>query len=450
MIRRRRTIRHAATASGAAAVLLCFACGNRAPQPASLPRPAPPRATIADEFITTFWCGPPLAVFDDGRAREIREAEFNLVGASCEGAVTPRLNLRALEIAHRHGLRMLIKDARISVAQELSAGWREKASRAIGFYKHRPGLAGFFLADEPSGARNPDISAMRRRIRREAPGKIGYVNLLPDYAFLGAEDYREHVEAYLFETQPDILSYDHYPFLLERDRPSYFENLSMIRELALEYRVPFMTIVQLMPHADYRDVTYGELSWQVFHALAFGARGISYFAYWTPSRVPDNLAYRFRDGIIEAGLPTEHYHQVAKLNRLVRALAGQTEGLTSVGVWDSRGRFGANALPLPFAGIDGGPITIGSFAGSGGRRAALVVNQNYRESITVAPTFSTGVTAETFDPISGEWTPLPAAIDLPPGAAHLLRWSSDQLLAVSSQHNDYFETPSRSDHHPFP
>lgn len=418
-----RIIRRTSPACVAAIVFFSFACGSRTPQPALTLQSAPRAATIADEFITTFWCGPPLAVFDDGRAREIQEAEFNLIGASCEGPVTPRLNLRALQIAQRHGLRMLIKDARISAAQGLSAAWREKASRAIGFYKNRPGLAGFFLADEPGSDRNPDIAAMRRRIRREAPGKIGYVNLLPDYVFAGPEDYREHVEAYLFETRPDILSYDHYPFLIERDRPSYFENLSIIRELALDYGVAFMAVVQLMPHADYRDVTYGELSWQVFHALAFGARGISYFAYWTPSQVPDNLAYRFRTGIVEAGLPTEHYHQVAKLNRLVRSLARQTEGLTSVGVWDSRGRFGASHLPPPFADVTGAPVTIGSFAGPGGRRAALIVNQNYRESITVAATFSRGVTAETFDPISGEWAPLPATFELPAGAPYLLRFA---------------------------
>ncbi len=133
--------------------------------------------------------------------------------------------------------------------------------------------------------------------------------------FPGPEDYREYVESYVFETRPDLLSYDHYPFLEGSDRPSFFENLLVFREVSREYEVPFLLIVQLMPHADYRDVTDAELAWQVFHAIAFGARGISYFAYWTPTQVPDNIAYRFRKGIIEGGLPTEHYSRVAALNR---------------------------------------------------------------------------------------------------------------------------------------
>ena len=52
----------------------------------------------------------------------------------------------------------------------------------------------------------------------------------------------------------------------------------------MRHDVPFLLIVQAMPHGPYRDPTEAELAWQVHHALAFGARGISYFTYWTPVR----------------------------------------------------------------------------------------------------------------------------------------------------------------------
>ncbi len=105
-------------------------CSGRPPAPSPPPiaaTTAPPR-TIADQFITTFWCGPPLNFFDDARAREIADAGFNLVGASCEGPVTPRLNNRALRIAGRHGLKMLIKDSSVSAAEPLRTGWQAKAN----------------------------------------------------------------------------------------------------------------------------------------------------------------------------------------------------------------------------------------------------------------------------------------------------------------------------------
>ncbi len=400
-----------------ALALLAACAGSQPPLPAPVEERVP---TIADRFITTFWCGPPLEYFDDQRAAEIRAAGFNLIGASCEGKVNPHLNLRALRTAHRHGLGLLIKDNRTSVARPLRDGWQQRASRAIERYRDQPGLAGFFLVDEPTAERYPDIAAMRKRIRREAPGVIGYVNLLPDYVFLGPADYREHVEDYLFRTRPDLLSYDHYPFLAKRDRPSYFANLETIRELALEYDVPFLAIIQLMPHADYRDVTYAELSWQAMHALAFGARGISYFAYWTPSRVPDNLSYRFRTGIIEGGLPTKHYAHVARLNPLLHALAEQTSGFTSTAVWDAANRFGDRSLPQPLAWAQG-PLTIGFFERDREARA-IVVNQDYRKPATARLGLAPGVSASSFDVESEQWAPLGKTTTIPPGGAMLLRF----------------------------
>lgn len=402
-------------------------CSGAARAPESAPAFAaaaePTRVeTIADRFITTFWCGPPLDAFDDDRAREIADAGFNLVGASCEGPVTPFLNKRALRIAERHGLEMLIKDGRLSAAQPLQAGWQKKASRAIATYRDFDALAGVFLVDEPGGAEAyPDIAALRARIRREAPGKIGYVNLLPRYAFAGPADYREYVESYAFQTEPDLLSYDHYPFLESSDRPTFFENLLVFRQIGVEYDIPFMAIVQLMPHHEYRDVGDAELAWQVFHALAFGARGISYFAYWTPTQVPDNLAFRFRKGIIEGGLPTEHYQRVARLNPRLRAIAAELSGFRPAGLWDSGGEFGDPRPPRALGAIEAGEVVVGEFERRDGRWAALVVNRDYRKPARLTLSGLDNSEVEVFDDVGRTWSRLSGPLVLPSGEGRLVR-----------------------------
>jgi hypothetical protein len=411
----------------AATAIALVGCGGatreHAPAPAFAPPATPSRVeTIADRFITTFWCGPPLDAFDDDRAREIAAAGFNLIGASCEGPVTPFLNKRALRIAQRHGLDMLIKDARLSAAQPLQAGWQDRASNAIASYRDFDALAGVFLVDEPGSAQAyPDIAALRARIRREAPGKIGYVNLLPRYAFAGPADYREYVESYTFQTEPDLLSYDHYPFLEGSDRPTFFENLLVFRQVAREYDIPFMVIVQLMPHYEYRDVDDAELAWQVFHALAFGARGISYFAYWTPTQVPDNLAFRFRKGIIEGGLPTEHYRRVARLNPRLRAIAAELSEFRPAGLWDSRGELGDSKPPRALGAVDAGEIVVGEFESRDGRWAALAVNRDYRTPARLTLTRPESSEIEVFDDVTGSWSLLHGTLDLPPGEGRLVR-----------------------------
>ena len=76
--------------------------------------PATTPASVRTErpFVLTFWCGPPLSEFDDARAAEIAAAGFNVVGPPCEGPVNRAANLRALDVAQRHGLRMWIRDRR--------------------------------------------------------------------------------------------------------------------------------------------------------------------------------------------------------------------------------------------------------------------------------------------------------------------------------------------------
>src|SRR5436190_1856879 len=59
-----------------------------------------------------------------------------------------------------------------------------------------------------------------------------------------------------------------------------------LRDLADEHGVPFWAIVQLTQHTGYRVLTTGELRWQVSNLLAYGARGIGYFTYWTPTQDP--------------------------------------------------------------------------------------------------------------------------------------------------------------------
>ncbi len=427
-----RTTQSAAAAAALALLLHCFGCSittsptqTRDSFPYPSARADRPR-TIADEFITTFWCGPPLDVLDDTRAAEIAGAGFNLIGASCEGPVNRKLNEKALAVAQRHGLRMLIKDPRMSAYKDLAGKWKVRANRAIADYRGAPALAGFFLIDEPHSDRYTDIAALRRRLRAKAPELIGYVNMLPDYVFHSDDDYQEYLESYLFKTQPALLSYDYYPFRKDEDRPSYFANLSLVRRLALEYGIPFMAIVQLMPHADYRDVSEGELAWQVFHPLAFGARGISYFAYWTPSRVRDNNAYRFRNGIIEGGLPSQHYPRVQRLNRTIRSIAAQLGGFRSTAVWDSGGKLAKAKLRSPLASVTSAhPLTVGFFAKES-KRAAIVVNQSYDEVNQITLQAVGGERIEVFDTGQQAWGDLPQPLSVEPGAAVLVRLANGQ------------------------
>jgi hypothetical protein len=387
------------------------------------PSPTPP-STAKAPFLLTFWCGPPLADFDDARAAEIAAAGFTVVGAPCQGGFDAALNRRALDIAQRHGLRVLVHDHRFAPAASSAPDWPASAQTAVAEYANHPALAGYFVDDEPTVNEFEPVAAAVAALRAADPLHLAYVNLLPDYippAALGAPSYEDYVEQFITTVRPQLLSYDYYPFGCEKDRSTFFANLAVMRAAALRHDLPFMLIVLAMPHGPYRDPSEAELAWQVHHALAYGARGVSYFTYWTP---PGDGEWNNRYGLIENGRPTAHYFQVARLNRELQALSAALDRFESFAVADSLGEIGVPFPIGPIDGIDGGPITAGLFGDGSGRLAVLLVNRDYRYGVTARLRLRADATApQAFDVDTARWEPAPTlSFVLPPGGSRLLGW----------------------------
>jgi hypothetical protein len=379
-------------------------------------------------FIITFWCGPPLAELDDDRAAEIAAAGFDVVGPPCEGPRNPALNRRALDVAARHGLRLWVADHRYHPYVLRHQDWRARIAAAVADYRHHPGLGGYFVVDEPSAAMFADVALVVGALHAEDATHPAYVNLLPDYIpakGLEAESYEAYVDGFIAAVRPRLLSYDYYTFRNDGDRPTFFSNLALVRQRALAHRIPFMLIVLAMPHLNYRDPTEAELGWQIFHALAYGARGISYFAYWTPA--PGD-PQQFRYGLIEGGRPTRHYFRAMRLNQEVRALGDALSGFRSVTVADSLGEVAAPLPVGPLNAIEGGAVTAGFFADDRGSLAVLVVNRDYQYGATARLQLNPGVALpQVFDPQQRRWNRLERpAVPLAPGHGRLLRWKNQR------------------------
>jgi len=383
-------------------------------------------------FVLTFWCGPPLAEFDDARAAEIATAGFTIVGPPCSGGFDAALNQRVLAVAARHGLGLWVGDHRFGPNITDAPDWQALVDDAAAEYRGHAAFAGYFVADEPPAPQFEPVAAVVAALHRADPAHLAYVNLLPNYIpaeALGAPSYEDYVEQFITTVRPRLLSYDYYPFGKEKDRSGFFTNLAVIAAAARRHGLPFMLIVLATPHGPYREPSEGELAWQVHHALAYGARGVSYFTYWTP---PDDAEWEFGAALVDDGRPTMRYFQVARLNRGLRALGAALDGFTSIDVADSLGEIGT-PLPIgPIDAVDGGPITVGLFGDGTGRLAALLVNRDYRYGTVARLRLRpSAAPPQVFDTDSAAWHPSGSlAYVLPPGGALLLGWGSTSGLAA--------------------
>src|SRR5437016_6898285 len=231
-------------------------------------RPASAARRVAPEqYLISFWCGPPPGETTLARYREIAGAGFNAVLPPCGGPITPELNRRILELCAQTGLKAVVSDPRLEPG-EPEPGSSELGAALDGVvadYAKSPALLGYFLQDEPSAGQFSRLAALERGLRERDPKQLAYVNLFPNYASarqLGTATYSAYVRQFLETVRPRFFSFDYYALLKEGERPGYFENLEVIRRESLRSGVPFAAVVLSTPHGPYRDRSEADLRWE--------------------------------------------------------------------------------------------------------------------------------------------------------------------------------------------
>ncbi len=329
-----------------------------------------------DRFAIGFWVGPQTTENIRERYREIAEANFNLLIGSAPTPVPQQLGL-----CQEFDLRAIVE-----------------ASGPVESYPKNEACWGYILRDEPSVADFPELARRVAEIREKQPGRFGYVNLFPNYANaqqLGVATYEEHVARFMREVKPEALSMDHYPLMRPNadGRAAYLSNLEVMRRHSLAAEIPFWNFFYSMPFNDRLDPTEAQIRWQIFASIAYGAKGVLYFCYWTPGKGAAGAGEFPKGGAIitAEGLKTRHYEEARRINAELKAWGPTLMKLTSVGFVQVTNTSDAAALTktglrkISHVGSDPvGEFIIGSFKHADGRRGVLILNHNY--SFTSWPT----------------------------------------------------------------
>jgi hypothetical protein len=300
-------------------MLICTACPSRTEKNEA---PDQQHVELLDEFVITAFWGPPLDEVNIERYRQIAHAGIDVLFPG-NGIMNGEDNLKALDVAEQAGIRLIPFDTRV-LQYAQSADIEIDTSiidEMVNDYKSHPAFAAYVVRDEPAASMFSRLSDICHLLRERDPRHEPFINLFPSYAGperLGNVDFRSHVREFIQTVKPGVLSYDHYA-LREPDTwyELWFDDLDVVRGETRRANIPFWIFIQSEGiRKALRVPTRAEILWQANTALAYGARGLGWFTYWTPKSNPDdpNAEQHYNAMIDVEGNPTRLYDHVREAN----------------------------------------------------------------------------------------------------------------------------------------
>ena len=339
----------------------------------------------------------------------------------------------SLDLAHRYGLKLMVAQIGLDVRTWKRDDRHELAHKAIERFRRHPALWGYYVGGDVRERQLADGADLASFVRQRDPGRPFFVSVLPCDAWVGpalaTADYAGYLERVIQAMHPPLLNTAHEPFPAKREGRFYFENLELLRRAALAHDVVLCPTVRCGLRPGTRPPGQGDLRWQAYTALAYGARCIVWLGYWQPPHGEG-------EGIVAPdGTPSERFHWVAALNGELRRLGPQLLRLRSAGVYHTGATVPVGTTRLPVHGlvgsVDGGTFVVGEFHGGPDERAVMVVNCDTRQAVQATVTINRPCRSVAWlDPASGDWRQLPiqgdrlgTKLELPlaPGGGKLLR-----------------------------
>jgi hypothetical protein len=337
-----------------------------------------------DRFEIGAWRPPVAGYSTDASYAQMAAAGFTLVTGAGFQADSPEAGKAYLDMCRQHGIEVLIRDPRIPA--DPKTPFDEKALDAmIADYHDHPALYGYFLKDEPSGANYPQLAEIQAYLQKKDPPHLPYINLFPCYGGptqLAFDDYDGYVTGFVKTVKPSMISFDHYMFMRNGTmRADFFRNLEITRREALKAGIPLWVIIQALEDATrYRPPTLAQIYWQVNCSLAYGAKSIWYYPYWSSGDPAKPEEWHYLGVVLPDGKPGPQYAAAKEINPKLKALGPLLMSLKSVSVMHL-GDVPLGAKPFRADALikeaSGDQIIIGRFEDKSGRPYLMLVNRDF-------------------------------------------------------------------------
>jgi hypothetical protein len=102
-----------------------------------------------NDFIISYWCGPPSGGNYDQQYAEVAECNFTHAMYPVNGG-NPEQNKAILNACEKHGLKYIPYDGRILAHGPGDPQFASNLDAIIADYGNHPAMSGYFMTDEPA------------------------------------------------------------------------------------------------------------------------------------------------------------------------------------------------------------------------------------------------------------------------------------------------------------
>ena len=323
--------------------------------------------------------GIPVDQCTPDRFKEFREAGFDVSITYCGNKDVHELKA-ILDIAQKQKVKMLI----------FSTILNEHPEAIAPVLKNHQALFGYTLQDEPTEKDFPKLKTLFQKIRSFDKNAVCYINLLPNCGveIPGKEGNGAVYNRYLQQASTigaEQISFDNYPILKTGIRDFWYRNLESIRQESLRTGRPFWAFVLCTPHYHYPQPDLASLRLQIYSNLAYGAKAIQYFTYWTPQPYQE---YDYHNGPISLdGKRTSTYELVKLMNQELHSILPLFDGAEIVSVNhllripNGTSKLKSSPLNINSLKVIGRKGAIVSTMNKNGHKYMLIVNKDHMQSM---------------------------------------------------------------------
>ena len=223
----------------------------------------------------------------------------------------------ALKIAEKVGVKVLAQDLASFCGRgsEIPAFTEESVAKEVNLLRKYEMLEGYYIWDEPHQKDFAEVRRLQDLFKKYDPQHLAFSVIYPSYGIYIWKDgsYPRYVDSFLKTVDPDIFSFDYYPFRTYSDslvNNDIWKDFGYIRKKALEYNKPLWFYFQAVGFEPvYVKLNLERIRAQMYAALAYGVKGLSYY-------------YENKNGVLLDTLfnPSEMYPDLKRLNTEVKNL----------------------------------------------------------------------------------------------------------------------------------